>query len=369
MTVFDQKVFETRRARFGALLEEQGVEVAVVGQPLSMYYLTGIMFHPYERLMALCFDVPGGRWRMLMPSLEKDRLAGSGIEEVTYEDSQDPGSFLAKLTQTKGKLGVEMDYFSMRVGKMMESNADIVNISDTIVQMRRLKDESEAALLQTAADCAEKALAELMPRIEPGMTEKDISLALFGSMSNMPGVITETFIIQILAGERAANPHGTSGGYVVKKGDGITIDFGAYYEYYWSDITRNVFVGQPDPELSKIYNIVLEANLTALARVRPGIPACEVDKAARTVITKAGYGENFIHRTGHGLGLEIHEAPSVHSGNDLLLEPGMVFTVEPGIYIPGLGGVRIEDDVMVTPDGCRVLTSFTKDYADMVVGG
>lgn len=146
------------------------------------------------------------------------------------------------------------------------------------------------------------------------------------------------------------------------------MDFCAYYKHYWSDITRCFFVGKiGNPKLAEIYDIVLKANLAAIAKVKPGVKACEIDKAARDVITEAGYGELFLHRTGHGLGLSVHEEPYITAVNELVLEEGMTFTIEPGIYIEGVGGVRIEDDILVTKDGCRTLTSYSKKLEDQIV--
>jgi len=191
---------------------------------------------------------------------------------------------------------------------------------------------------------------------------------LYTYMSRYPGFITDEFIIFVLAAANSANPHGVSGDYAFKEGDIVLMDFCAYYNYYWSDITRCVFVGEAkDPKLVEIYEIVRRANLAAISAVRPGVKAKEIDKAARDVITEAGYGELFLHRTGHGLGLSVHEEPYITAVNELVLEEGMTFTIEPGIYIEGTGGVRIEDDILVTKDGCRILTGTSKKLEDHII--
>ena len=155
---------------------------------------------------------------------------------------------------------------------------------------------------------------------------------------------------------------------VFKEGDIILIDFCAYYRHYWSDITRCLFIGHiGDPKLEEIYNIAKGANLAAIAAVRPGVAAKDIDKAARDYITNAGYGEFFLHRTGHGLGLSVHEEPYITPVNSLILEEGMTFTIEPGIYLAGIGGVRVEDDILVTNDGCRVLTKTSKDLNNHIL--
>ena len=200
------------------------------------------------------------------------------------------------------------------------------------------------------------------------MTESELNMMLLNYMSSYPGFSTEEIIILVQAADNSANPHGASGDYKFKEGDIILLDFCAYYNGYWSDITRCLFVGYVGhPKLKEIYEIVLQANLTAISKVKPGVKAKEIDKAARDYITEAGYGEFFLHRTGHGLGLSVHEEPYITSVNELVLEEGMTFTIEPGIYLEGIGGVRIEDDILVTKDGCRTFTScllYTSDAAD-----
>ncbi|MEG1604078.1 MAG: M24 family metallopeptidase, partial [Cloacibacillus sp.] len=209
------------------------------------------------------------------------------------------------------------------------------------------------------------ALVYISDKVTVGMTEKELNLMLYTYMAKIPGVITDEFIILVLGAENSANPHGVSGDYTFKEGDIILIDFCAYYEHYWSDITRCFFLGHiGNHELEKIYNIAKNANLAAIAAVQPGVAAKTIDEAARKYITDAGYGEYFLHRTGHGLGLSVHEEPYITPVNDLILEEGMTFTIEPGIYLEGIGGVRVEDDILVTKDGCRVLTHTSKNLCD-----
>ena len=222
--------------------------------------------------------------------------------------------------------------------------------------------------MQFAAKIVDEAIAYVSDKIKPGMTEKELNMMLYSYMAGYPGFITDEFIILVLAAANSANPHGASGDYAFQEGDIVLMDFCAYYNYYWSDITRCLFVGKVgNPKLAEIYDIVLKANLTAIAAVKPGVKAKDIDKAARDVITEAGYGELFLHRTGHGLGLSVHEEPYITSVNELVLEEGMTFTIEPGIYIEGVGGVRIEDDILVTKDGCRILTSRSKRLEDQIV--
>jgi Xaa-Pro dipeptidase len=169
----------------------------------------------------------------------------------------------------------------------------------------------------------------------------------------------------VVAGPNAASPHSTPSERPIESGETIVVDCGATVGGYAADITRTFAIGELEPEMAQVYDVVRAANAAGRRAVRPGIPAEQVDQAARAVIEDAGYGEYFIHRTGHGLGLEIHEPPYIVAGNRQLLEPGMTFTVEPGIYLPGRGGVRIEDDVVVTADGGDSLTTFPREFAKL----
>ena len=247
-------------------------------------------------------------------------------------------------------------------------DCEIVDLGDCIARLRMYKDEAEVETMQFAAKIVDEAIAYVSDKIKPGMTEKELNMMLYSYMAGYPGFITDEFIILVLAAANSANPHGASGDYAFQEGDIVLMDFCAYYNYYWSDISRCLFVGKVgNPKLAEIYDIVLKANLTAIAAVKPGVKAKDIDKAARDVITEAGYGELFLHRTGHGLGLSVHEEPYITSVNELVLEEGMTFTIEPGIYIEGVGGVRIEDDILVTKDGCRILTSRSKRLEDQIV--
>jgi len=198
------------------------------------------------------------------------------------------------------------------------------------------------------------------------MTERQLRRSL-DDISLEEGVTEACPGILIASGVNSSLAHGLDTPRTVEMGDPIFIDCGARWEGYYCDITRTFFVGEPEAEAKKVYEIVLQAQLAAITAVRPGAPLSAVDDAARAVIEAAGYGQYFTHRTGHGLGLAVHEAPSVGPGTEQLMEPGMVITVEPGIYLPGRWGVRIEDDVLVTEDGCRILTNYPKSFEDMII--
>ena len=360
--------YANRRSKLMELLKKENISKALIGNPTSIFYLAGEMIHPYERFVGLLLDVDNNESTMIVPGVNKGCMNGRDIKEVVYSDNDGPKSTIENLVGKVEVLGVDTQYFSMKVGTMLsEIASNIVDISNYPSILRRCKDDIEIDTIQNAVRCAQEAFEEIKPYIKPGVTEKELSLKLYESMAKKDGIVTDKFVIQVLAGKRGANPHGISGDYVLKKGDGVTVDFGAYYNYYWSDMTRTFFIEEIDPEMKKIYEIVLEANKRALASVKAGKSIKEIDLIARDYITEQGYGEYFIHRIGHGIGLDIHEAPYIHDRNEDVLEEGMIFTIEPGIYIPNLGGVRIEDDVLVTKDGHKVLSTYSKNIEDMIL--
>lgn len=228
-------------------------------------------------------------------------------------------------------------------------------VSGLVEGLRLCKDPGEARMLKRGARVNGDALGEISASIRPGRAETDVALDLETAMRRR-GASGASFDTIVASGPRSALPHGIASSRKLKKGDLITIDFGAVMSGYHADTTRVFSLGRPSPRGEKIYNIVLEAQMTALEAVKPGVLCGEVDKAARDVISGYGYGEAFGHGTGHGVGLDIHEAPRLGPGVKEELRPGMVVTVEPGIYLPRWGGVRIEDMVLVTERGKEILT-------------
>jgi Xaa-Pro aminopeptidase len=232
----------------------------------------------------------------------------------------------------------------------------LVAVPGAILDLRLLKDRGEVAKIRVAIDVAEKAFVRVVKWIKPGVTERDISARLAYEMQRL-GAQEVAFPTIVAAGPNASLPHYEPGKGVVKKDQGILIDWGARVGWYVSDLTRMVWPGRVPPLMAKIQRIVKEAHDQAIAFVKPGVTAHQVDQVARRVIEKAGYGPQFGHALGHGMGLDGHEAPRVGEGTKTVLKPGMVITIEPGIYLPGKGGVRLEDDVLVTETGHEVLSS------------
>ncbi|MEG0255820.1 MAG: Xaa-Pro peptidase family protein [Vagococcus sp.] len=237
---------------------------------------------------------------------------------------------------------------------------ELVPISGMIEELREVKDESEVEIIEKACEIADKAFQHILTYIKPGMTEIQVAneLDFFMRSLGASGVSFETIVA---SGIRSAMPHGVASDKVIEQGDFITIDFGCYYNGYVSDMTRTISLGEPSEKLKEIYEIVKDAQQKVLDVAKPGMSGVELDAVARDYISSKGYGEAFGHSTGHGIGLEIHEGPNVSRLAEKKFVPGNVITNEPGIYLPGIGGVRIEDDMLVTDNGIKRLTHSEKE--------
>lgn len=284
-----------------------------------------------------------------------------------YEIVKHTGAIFEEITEQAKKLGItklgfEQDHLTYSAYKAYEKavKAELVPVSGIIEKLRLIKTESEIKIIKVAADIADAAFKHILDVIRPGVTELEVSNELEFFMRKA-GAASSSFDIIVASGHRSALPHGVASDKVIEKGDFVTLDFGAYYKGYVSDITRTVAAGEPEDKLKEIYNIVLEAQERGMEGIKPGMSGKEADALTRDYITEKGYGEYFGHSTGHGIGLEVHEGPGLSFKSDVILEPGMVVTVEPGIYIPGLGGVRIEDDILITKDHNETLTHSTKE--------
>ena len=259
-------------------------------------------------------------------------------------------------------LGFEQETltFAAYKGYEQEISAEMVPVSGVVENLRLIKNDSEIKILKEATKIADAAFKHILTFIRPGIAEIEVSNELEFFMRKN-GAVSSSFDMIVASGYRSALPHGVASDKIIEKGEFVTLDFGAYYKGYCSDITRTIAIGNPSDELKKIYEIVLKAQLRGMAGIKPGITGREADALTRDFIREHGYGQYFGHSTGHGLGMEVHEGPSLSMKSDTILEPGMVVTVEPGIYIAGLGGVRIEDDTVITKDGNETLSFSTKE--------
>jgi Xaa-Pro dipeptidase len=303
----------------------------------------------------------------------KVQQAGLELDVFAYTDEEGYTSAFRDACAALGLadcvVGVEslrMRLLEVRLLERHGKGCHIVPAEDVLAELRMCKDEREVEQMRRAISVTEDALEGTMRQVRVGMTEREVASRLTIEMLRAGGAGL-AFSPIVVAGPNAASPHSTPSDRPIQRGETIVVDCGAVTSGYAADITRTFAIGGLDPELTQVYELVRAANEAGRNAVGSGVPAEEVDRAARAVIEEAGYGEYFIHRTGHGLGLETHEPPYVVAGNRRVLEPGMTFTVEPGIYLPGRGGVRVEDDVLVTPNGAETLTTFRRDLGVLVV--
>ena len=335
----------------------------------NLRYLTGLNLSLFERPIVFFFPREG-RPASILPALEAPRIEADlpfEAELFVYSDEEGHQPAFERagraLNLAGKRLGVE--FLNMRVLelKQLEQYApgcQILDAGGVVSELRMTKDAEEVEHMHQAIRITEQALREVADLIQPGRTDLEIvaELKIAFLQAGAQGMSFEPIVG---VGPDSASSHVVPSGRAIEPGDLIVIDCGVTYQGYAADITRTFAASPVAPELKRVYEIVKEANAAGRAAVRPGVPAQEVDRAARQVIAQAGYGEYFVHRTGHGLGLEVHEPPYIVEGNEELLQPGMTFTIEPGIYLPGQGGVRIEDDVLVIPQGAETLTTFPRD--------
>lgn len=356
-------------ARHAKLREIAGADAVVLVPGSTMYYFTGLKFHLSERPVLAIFT-PDGELSFIIPELEMPKLNQRPDLEARGFSWTDTDGYEGAFKQAVGELGLKgktlgVDGLTMRVTEWLafqqiDSSMKVSAIERQIVKIMSSKTPEEVEAMRKAAQLSEVALSKLLEWVEPGVSERTIATKLGEELiaAGNQGIAFEPLV---QTGPNSALPHGTITERILQQDEFLLIDYGGSYDAYPSDITRTFCIGTPTAEMQKIYDTVLAANEAGIKAGRPGATMGSVDKAARDVINAAGYGQYFIHRTGHGLGLNGHEIiPQIAEGVNDLLEPGMAYTIEPGIYVPGLGGVRVEDDVVVTETGVDVLTSFPK---------
>lgn len=335
----------------------------------SLTYLTGLHFHPSERPVTLILT--DEKNILIVPGLEAGKSAQTTlpVEVVTFSDN--PASWQAAfdtavqtLRLEHARIGVEssrMRFQELNFLQHAAPAADFSSADDLLAAMRIQKNFAEIQAMQTAVKIAENALLATLPMVRPGVTEAQIAFELTINLIRAGSRNGSSFDPIVACGPNAANPHATVSDRPVQSGELLIIDWGATYQDYISDLTRTFAIGPVEDELARIVEIVHQSNAAGRMASQPGVTAGSIDRAARTVIEEAGYGEFFIHRTGHGIGMEVHEPPYIYAENDLVMRPGMAFTIEPGIYLPGKAGVRIEDNVIISEQGCSVLSSLPRE--------
>lgn len=349
-------------------LSENNIDAAFITTPDNVFYVSGFRSNPHERLLGVVI-FKDAEPLMICPKMEVPdaKEAGWAFDVVGHQDTDQPWQLLKEAIVAKGvtinQLAIEKSHMTVeRLEALQElfPQASFVRLDDQLNSMRVIKDERELDILRKAAEFADYAIEVGVSEIAEGKTELEILTAIELALKKK-GIAHMSFDTMVLSGPKTASPHGKPGDRKIQKGDFILFDLGVIYKGYCSDITRTVSFGEPSDAQKDVYETVRKAEQAAVDAVKPGVRAMDLDKIARDVITQAGYGEFFTHRLGHGLGISVHEFPSVTGNNEMALIEGMVFTIEPGIYDPSITGVRIEDDVVVTKDGVEVLTKYPKE--------
>ncbi|MDX6591322.1 MAG: hypothetical protein QOJ13_518 [Gaiellales bacterium] len=363
----------SRQARLVDALTNAGIDGFLATSDAGIFYTSGFATHAYERLTGVLVTADGGL-SMIVPALDEESASEQlpGVEMRTWSDGDDPLALVIDELKRRG-LGsgaVGVEDLSFPVGWADRVRADLPGVTlvhgeAMLSDLRAVKDPDELSKLEAAARAVSDAFDELGSHLAAGVTESEASATLVRLINAAGAQVSGRPLIA--TGANGAKPHTSAGPRKLETGDLMVVDSGAIVDGYWGDITRCFVVGDPSPKQQEVYDIVRRAHGAAIEALRPGARTGDIDKAARTVIDEAGYGKYFVHRTGHGLGVEVHEAPFLAPGTDVELKAGMVVTIEPGIYLPGEFGVRLEDDVAVTAGAPKVFS--TADRELRTVGG
>ncbi|MBA2873802.1 M24 family metallopeptidase [Thermaerobacillus caldiproteolyticus] len=357
-----------RLQSFSQWLQEQNISFALITSTPNVFYLSGFYSDPHERLLALLV-FPNSEPMLVCPQMEvsQAKRAGWQYDTLGYSDTDNPWELIYKNINARQvvpeQIAIEKSHLSLERYEQLHTYFPVrsfLNAEEKLRELRMIKDEKEIVILRQAAELADFGVDIGIKALAEGKTELDI-IATIEYELKKKGVREMSFATMVLTGQKTADPHGVPGLATVQHGDFVLFDLGVVLDGYCSDITRTVVVGKATDEQKTIYETVLKAQLAAIHASRPGTEIGSIDKEARAIIEQAGYGAYFTHRVGHGLGIEVHEYPSMNATNTMPLQRGMVFTIEPGIYVPSIGGVRIEDDVFITDDGVETLTSYPKE--------
>jgi len=363
-------VTQSRLDRLVASLRTSGLAAVALNPGPTLTYLTGLSFHLMERPVVLLAS-PDKDPVIVLPELELPKVDQFPYKVRAFAYGEDPSAWddaFRRAVQSLGldgkRIGVEprqMRLLEFRHVKAGAPEADFPDASELLAGLRIKKDKAEVDAMRTAVRIAQDALQATIPTIKIGMTERELASELVVQLFKHGSDPELPFAPIVSAGPNSANPHASPTDRKLQVGDLLVVDWGAAHQGYISDLTRTFAVGEVEEEYKEIHTIAQAANAAGRAAAKPGVPCANVDKAAREVIEKAGYGKYFTHRTGHGIGMEGHEDPYMRGDNMQILEPGMAFTVEPGIYLPDRNGVRIEDNVVITETGADVLSDMPRE--------
>lgn len=347
-------------------LQEQMIDAAFLTSPDTIFYCSGFLSEPHERLLALVI-LQNHEPFLICPQMEVSDAKDTGwnFDVIGYTDIENPWEKISQAMTNRNlqlqTLAIEKEHLNVEKFEHIQhylSVSTFVSAEEKIRELRMIKTENELKKLREACKLADLAIEIGVNEIVEGKTEIEIVAAIEYEMKKKG--VGMSFSTMVLTGINAASPHGTPGMTKIQRGDFVLFDLGLIYDGYCSDITRTVAFGDVSDKQADIYDAVRIAQEAAISASKPNISCAELDLTARRIIRNKGYGQYFPHRLGHGLGLSVHEYPSITETNPLLLQPGMVYTIEPGIYMPNIAGVRIEDDVCITEDGYEVLTKYPK---------
>ncbi|WP_174729524.1 M24 family metallopeptidase [Mesobacillus harenae] len=349
-------------------MKENNVDVCFITSKENVFYLSGFYSEAHERLlgMAVFQDIEPF---LICPGMDAGnaRKSGWSHEVVSHSDTDNPWELtkqaIGKRVSNVRTISIEKEHMNVERFEAFTHlfpKAVFLSAEEKLHQLRMVKDVKELATLREACQLADYAIEVGAAELSEGKTEMDILAAVEYELKRK-GISEMSFSTMVLTGKNAAAPHGTPGLTKISRGDLVLFDLGVVLDGYCSDITRTLAFGEINQQQQEIYDAVLRAQLKSLSIVRPGVTCMELDQTARKEIAAAGYGDHFPHRLGHGLGISVHEYPSITETNPLELKEGMVFTIEPGIYVPDVAGVRIEDDVLVTANGFETLTKYPKE--------
>lgn len=345
-------------------MDELDLDSLFVTLPRSVFYFTNFNTNPHERFLCL-FIQKGSEPLLIIPELDLVKAAKfSNVSKIiTHNDEENPYDLIKKfINKNISRCGVEKGHMTLQTFEQIAEVTgakEYINIDNKINSMKMIKSEEEVERIQNAIKMTEKSLAEGLKCLNRNNVRECDLAAEIEYQRKLLGA--EGGGLMVVSGENTALPHGETSDKVIEEGDFLLIDMGVIKDGYVSDITRTFGIGEMDSNSKQIYETVLEANLLAIEAAKPGKTFGELDKVARKTIEEKGYGKYFTHRLGHGLGTNNHELPSIHGLNKESILPGMVFTIEPGIYVPGVGGVRIEDDILINENDAAVLSSFKKE--------
>jgi len=360
---------QERLTRLIQTMKTEKLDAIALNPGPSLYYITGLSFHLMERPVVLILSL-NDKPTLILPDLERSKAERSDLdlELISYgeDDASRSQAFQEASTRhdlDKRRIGVEplrSRVFELRLLESVAPQASFTSCEATLSSLRIIKDENERDSIRRAVLVAEEALRATIPLIRLGMSERELASELTIQLLRAGSEPAMPFKPIVASGPNSALPHATPTDRRLQNGDLLIIDWGATVDGYISDITRAFALGEINTELEKIHTVVQRSNAAGREAIRPGASCQEIDRASRSVIDDSGYGQFFIHRTGHGIGLEAHEHPNIRESNLQILTPGMTFTVEPGIYLPDRGGVRVEDNVIVTESGGESLSTYSR---------